>query len=100
MYFLWDERNEAHIGKHGIMPDEAEHVVRRAKRPYPKQSSSVKWLVKGRTVAGRLIQVIYVEREDDEIGVERLSFEQRLAFEQNETAVYVIHARPLRRGEE
>jgi len=100
MFFLWDERNKTHIAEHGIEPEDAEYVVRRGKRPYPKQLSAIKWIVKGRTRTGRLIQVIYLIREDDEIDIEPLSFPERLALELNEKAVYVIHARPLRAGEE
>ena len=99
MFFLWDDWNEGHVGKHDIDPDEAEFVVRHAKRPYPRRTSSVKWLVKGRTRAGRLIQVIYVMRDARQIDIETLSLPEKVALEGNELAIYIIHARSLRRGE-
>ncbi|HET6249779.1 MAG TPA: hypothetical protein VFE47_18965 [Tepidisphaeraceae bacterium] len=99
MFFYWDDYNVEHIAEHGIEPDDAEFVVRRASRPYPRRTSGVKWLVRGRTRDGRMIQVIYVVRQIDEIDERNLSLEERVAVEQDESAIYVIHARPLRRGE-
>ena len=75
MYFRWNEWNEAHIGKHGIAPEEAEMVVRNAKSPYPRYREDGKWLVWGRGLGGRLIQVIFVIDDDD--------------------CIFVIHARSL-----
>jgi len=75
MLFRWNEWNIEHIARHGIRPEEAEYVVRRAKRPYPRRLGGGKYVVRGPTAAGRCIQVIYV-------------------FDPEE-ARYVIHARPL-----
>ena len=33
--FVWDDDNEEHVGKHGVTPAEAEHVVYNAARPWP-----------------------------------------------------------------
>jgi uncharacterized DUF497 family protein len=73
--FRWNEWNIDHIAEHGVEPDEAELVVRTARRPYPKYHADDKWLVWGRGRGGRLLQVIFVLDEDD--------------------TKYVIHARPL-----
>ena len=79
MEFRWNEWNVEHIGRHGITPAEAEEVVEWAKRPYPLHREDDKWLAWGRSVGGRLLQVVYVLDEDDE--------------------VFVIHARPLTEDE-
>ena len=73
MDFRWNEWNLDHVPKHGVTPDEAEYVVRHAKRPYPQRRGD-EWLVWGRGHGGRLLQVIFVEEED---------------------GVYIIHSRPL-----
>jgi uncharacterized protein len=75
MDFRWNEWNEEHIGKHGISPEEAESVVRRARSPFPRIIEDDKRLVWGRGSGGRFLQVVFVLDEDD--------------------TVYVIHARPL-----
>jgi uncharacterized DUF497 family protein len=75
MDFRWNDWNEEHIGNHGVSPEEAESVVRRAKSPFPRIIEDDKRLVWGCGVGGRLLQVVFVLDEDD--------------------TVYVIHARPL-----
>ena len=75
MLFRWNEWNVDHIAEHGVDPDEAEIVVRGARRPYPLHRQDDKWLVWGPGRGGRLLQVVFVLDEDD--------------------TVYVIHARPL-----
>jgi len=55
--------------------------------------------VKGRTSAGRALHVIYVLRAEHEVEVRLLSAADKAALEEGEHAVYVTHARPLRRGE-
>jgi hypothetical protein len=42
--FRWNEWNVEHIAKHGVQPDEAERVIRHAKRPYPRYHGDNKWL--------------------------------------------------------
>ena len=73
--FRWNEWNLDHVTEHGIDPDEAESVVRNAAPPFPLHREDDKWLVWGRGVGGRFVQVVFVIDEDD--------------------SVYVIHARPL-----
>jgi len=75
MEFRWHEWNIEHIGTHGVSPDEAEAVVRRAVRPYPRKLDDDKWLVWGQGRGGRFLQVIFVLDEDE--------------------SVFVIHARLL-----
>lgn len=75
MDFRWNDWNIDHIARHGVTPDEAELVVRGAKRPFPRRIDDDKWLVWGRGNGGRFVQVIFVEDDDD--------------------TVFVIHARPL-----
>ena len=79
MEFRWNEWNEQHIARHGVMPDEAEDVVRGAQAPYPLADSEEKYLVWGPGLGGRLLQVVFVIDADD--------------------TVFVIHARPLTEAE-
>lgn len=75
MRFRWNEWNIEKVAGHGVTPDEAEWVVQSAKRPYPQRHSDGRWLVRGRTESGRLLQVVFLIDESDD--------------------VYVIHARLL-----
>ena len=77
--FRWNLPNIEHIARHGVEADEAEDVVRGARRPYPLAVEDDTFLVRGRTRAGRLLQVVFVLDPDD--------------------TVYVIHARPLTEAE-
>lgn len=94
--FSWDEWNLAHIAKHDVARDEAEHVVRHAKPPFPREIGEDKHLVWGRTRGGRPLQVVFVYRADDEVDLHSLDLE---ALEQltRRTVVfaYVIHAMQL-----
>lgn len=99
MFFIWDDRNEEHIGEHSVEVHEVEYVVRHAKRPYPRRISREKWLVRGRTLGGRPIQAVYVLRRAHEIDARVLTLAEREALQQGEAAVYVVHARDLRPGE-
>jgi len=75
--FRWIAWNVDHIAEHGIAPDEAEQVVNHAPRGYPRRTGGDAFLVRGRTQAGTLIQVIYT------IDPPPLR------------SVFVFHARPL-----
>lgn len=75
MLFRWNPWNIDKVTLHGVVPEEAEHVVESAASPYPRYRQDDKFLVWGKTSAGRLVQVVYVLDEDD--------------------CVFVIHARPL-----
>jgi uncharacterized DUF497 family protein len=75
MQFRWIDWNRDHIAEHGVEPEEAEMVVRHARSPFPEEIEDDKWIVKGRSIAGRFLQVIYLLDPDD--------------------TVFVLHARPL-----
>lgn len=75
MHFRWNDWNVEHVGKHGVPAGEAELVVRHARSPYPRYREDGKWLVWGRGLGGRLLQVIFVIDDDD--------------------SIFIIHARPL-----
>ena len=93
--FLWNARNLEHIARHGVSPEEASDVVERAARPDPERVSDRKWLVRGRTTAGRSLQVIFLVLEPQEVDVSELTVEEMVALEEGELPVYVIHARDL-----
>jgi uncharacterized DUF497 family protein len=75
MEFRWNQWNESHISAHGVEPEEAEEVVRRARPPYPLAHADEKFLVWGPTAEGKFLQVVFVVDEED--------------------SVFIIHARPL-----
>ncbi len=75
MDFRWNEWNTEHIAGHGVAPAEAEAVIQGARPPFPRRIEDDKWLVWGRGLGGRLLQVVFILDEDD--------------------SIYVIHARPL-----
>jgi uncharacterized DUF497 family protein len=76
--FRWIDWNEEKVARHGVTPEEAEHVVNHARRPFPEQHGE-KLFVAGPTAGGRWLQVIFV-------------------LDDSETA-FVIHARPLNEAE-
>ena len=75
MQFRWIDWNRDHIAEHGVEPEEAEMVVRSARPPFPEEIEDDKWIIKGRGIGGRFLQVIYLLDADD--------------------TIFVIHARPL-----
>ncbi len=76
--FRWNDWNLEHLAKHGCDYREAESVVRRPSRGFPRKIGDGKWLVEGRGQGDRLLKVIYIFSPP---GV-----------------IYVIHAMPLRIG--
>ena len=94
--YVWNHWNVAHIARHGVEPDEAEHVVDHASRPYPQRVGDRKYLVRGRTHHARLLQVIYIRLGDDEVDIELLSVVERAMFEAGNEVVYVIHSNDFR----
>jgi uncharacterized DUF497 family protein len=74
--FRWNDYNLAKVAKHGVSPVEAEHVVRFARRPYPRPHKKGTWLVLGRGNSNRLLQVIFAVDPDE--------------------TYYIIHAMPVR----
>lgn len=79
MVFRWNDWNASHIARHGVRLEEAESVVRRARKPYPLRRGEDKWLVWGKSEFGRILQVVFVLDDDD--------------------TVFIIHARPLTENE-
>jgi hypothetical protein len=73
--FRWIDWNVDHIARHGVTPGEAEYVVNRARRPFPRRIEDDKRLVWGNTPDGTYLQVIYVLDPDG--------------------TVFVIHAMPM-----
>ena len=73
--FRWNDWNIEHIAQHGVMPDEAEEVIRAMRPPFPQYVGDGKWLVLGQTASGRYLQVIFIISPED--------------------MFYVIHAMPL-----
>jgi hypothetical protein len=67
MDFRWNDRNIEHIGKRGVLPDEAELLISGARSPFPRKVDEDKWLVWGKGQGGRFLQVIFVLDEDDTI---------------------------------
>lgn len=97
MVFIWDDWNLRHIAKHGVSRWEAEYIVLHAVPPFPREVGDGKQLVWGPSARGRLLQVVFVYREEDEIDYETLAFEDLIELTDAATAVavYVIHAMPL-----
>jgi hypothetical protein len=79
MEFRWNDWNVEHIAQHGVRPDDAETAVERAARSFPRKIEEDKWLVWGRGLGGRWLQVVYLLDDDD--------------------ALFVIHARELTAAE-
>ena len=96
LIFLWDEANAEHIGEHGVLPEEAEHVVRHARSPYPEKIGDDKLRVWGQTRDGQYLQVVFVHPADEEIDYERLTPEALSAMMDDDVRfVRVIHAMPM-----
>jgi uncharacterized DUF497 family protein len=94
--FRWDEWNEGHIGKHNVSKGEAEYVGQHGNPPFPQEIGRGKFLVRGKTAAGRYLQVIYVVRNDEEIDYDGLSLADMIELtDSEEPMLYIIHARDL-----
>ena len=72
MIFAWDEANRGHIAKHGVTPAEARFVVENAASPFPQGLGDGKRRAWGPTMAGRLLQVIYVLKKQDDVPFESI----------------------------
>ena len=62
--FRWIRWNLDHATKHGYAIPEIESVVRNAGRRFPRKMDRQKWLVVGRGMGDRLVEVIYLLDED------------------------------------
>jgi hypothetical protein len=63
MEFRWDDWNLEHAARHGVPPEESEHVVRFARRPYPRRHGRGKWYVLGRGTMDYLLLVLAADHE-------------------------------------
>ena len=77
--FKWVDWNVNHIALHGVTPDEAEWVVNHARRPYPRRHGGGKFEVRGQTLAGDYLLVVFAVEPD--------------------ARLFVITARPLNENE-
>jgi uncharacterized DUF497 family protein len=69
MDFRWNDWNIEHIADHGVSPEEAETVIRNARRPFPRKIDDDKWMVWGSGRGGRYLQVIFILDHDESIFV-------------------------------
>lgn len=58
--FLWDDENVAHVGRHQVSPDEVEEAL--TETPVILRGPDGRSLAYGRTVNGRLLFAVYVQR--------------------------------------
>jgi len=94
--FSWSDWNIRHIAEHHVKPIEAQYIVDHARQPYPEHVGDGKWRVRGKTRAGRWLQVIYVYPDDSDVDPDSLSPADLLAYSGGEAQVVsVIHAREL-----
>ena len=97
MIFAWDETNREHVAKHGVSPTEARFVVENASSPFPQELGEGKRRVWGATAAGRLLQVIYVLKKQDDVSFESVDPHDWAMLQGNPNAkiARVIHAMDL-----
>ena len=77
--YRWNDANVEHIERHGVSPEEAEYFIDDASHQFPRAIGDGKFLVWGKTEDGHYLQVIFIYSPPG--------------------FVYVIHARPLTKGE-
>jgi hypothetical protein len=80
--------------------EEAVYVITHSKPPDPMNVGDKKLRVWGRTLAGRLVQVIYTQISSGRISYDELEFDDIINFESDPGPYgYVIHARELTNDE-
>ena len=67
MSFIWDEWNREHLKKHRVSQTEAKYVLENRRPPFPHYLGDGMYQVKGRTAAGRYLQVIYSFKSDEDL---------------------------------
>ena len=94
MIFLYDSWNRAHVGKHGITPDDAEFVVENAAAPFPRKVEVGKYMVVGPDRAGHIIEVVFAFKIAEEIAFDAVDPIDlgEVSEKQNVVAVYIVHA--------
>lgn len=65
--FVWDDSNEAHLGRHGVEPSEAEEAVRH--KPLLRRGRYGRYLAYGSTADGRQLLVVFVEKDSGTVRV-------------------------------
>ena len=65
MDFDWDRENIAHLARHKVLPEEAEQALRQDPLvvQFQEHGHEERLLVLGRTGSGRLLALIYTERD-------------------------------------
>lgn len=66
MDFEWDENNIEHIARHNVIPEEVEEVFLDSKRvgtSVRKVSQEKRWAMIGSTQYGRILFVVFTQRE-------------------------------------
>jgi uncharacterized DUF497 family protein len=97
LIFAWDEKNRDHISEHNVTPDEAQFVVENAEIPFPQDLGDERLLVWGPTAQGRLLQVIFVLKRQDQVEYRSVALKDWMALESTPEAkiARVIHAMEL-----
>jgi uncharacterized DUF497 family protein len=95
--FAWDEKNREHLLKHSVKCMEAEYVVENAVSPFPQEVGDGKRRVWGATAARRLLQVVYVLKEQSDVAFASVDPHDWTALQNKPDAriVRVIHAMDL-----
>jgi hypothetical protein len=95
--FAWDGWNQKHVQKHGSNRTDAEHAVRRAREPFPRDVGDDKYLVWGQTPSGRYLQVIFVIKLPEDVEFQSLTMLDWSAFIDSgaTAAIYICHAMPM-----
>ncbi len=75
MEFRWNAWNVEHATGHGVSIEEAEHVVRFPRPPYPRDHRKGTLMVVGRGNSNRVVRVVFTLDPDE--------------------TVHVIHAMPM-----
>ena len=97
---VWDDWNKGHIAKHSVTQAEVEWVLKHALAPYPMDVGDAKYVVRGATSDGCLLQVIYAIRNDEDLDYLGMTFADMLGLEgTSQPYPYVVHARELTSNE-
>jgi hypothetical protein len=85
------------LSKHGVRSEEACFVVEHATPPFPQGVGDGKRRVWGATATGRLLQVIYVLKSQDDVAPESVDPQDWAMLQGNPNAMIarVIHAMDL-----
>lgn len=95
--FAWDDWNRAHVRKHGSTAADAAYVVEHAEPPFPREIGDDKYLIWGKSPAGRYLQVVFSFKPSEQLAFQTLSTLDwaTLIDYRGTVAIYVIHAMPM-----